>query len=443
MGIDQEFDKELISAYFDDALSGSELQLAEELLATNRSAASYLSSLQEMRAALQANPVRAPRRFADLVLSQAMAIGQSEALPANHPIALALSRQKIATPDTAGDVHWNDTVHSATSTVVSGNETLRVNDLPSDVSDKKSSRSWQRFAAIAAASAAAILFGFIGIRNWVNRPDSNSEMKMNSLANLDKIQVDDKTNLDPANSGNGSDVAVSPFDNRSPIEDPKIDDTQMADAKSARDDSTSVPVNVQPEVKLSYLMILDVVVSEEAWKAGRFDSLLSEVGIPLASPITADAGIAQALEDTRVIVGETEADPQGARASIVFLHSTATRFDRLLNSIYNEKENFPDVQADLSMDPKGLLLLKLLQTQTAQAQSGKSDSAHIVSASSISSGSVSGANVAPQFNSNKARSSKPASSVRRPSPVASSVLKMGNNPFIEVLVILRQASAAQ
>ena len=89
-----QFDCELISAYLDDALSGSERHQAEQMLASDDQAARYLEQLRATRECLRSVASHGlTSSFAARVISQARDVAERQGLAADHHVLREAARE--------------------------------------------------------------------------------------------------------------------------------------------------------------------------------------------------------------------------------------------------------------------------------------------------------------------------------------------------------------
>jgi hypothetical protein len=193
-----------------------------------------------------------------------------------------------------------------------------------------------------------------------------------------------------------------------------------------------------------YLMIIDAVVSADGWKNGRFEALLGELEIPIATSLVADEELFKALEETRVVVGSADADASGEqpRAALVFLRASGTTLERLHIAMNRDPANFPQVVTDLSidaLDPQSAVLHKLLRGQQQDGVAYSGPSARVLS---VLVNARRDDDLVPNFVPAAPRVAPRAGGAPAEAVAGLKSLDQGDdNPLSEVLVILREPSS--
>lgn len=198
--------------------------------------------------------------------------------------------------------------------------------------------------------------------------------------------------------------------------------------------------SLQPQINLHMLLVLDVMVSSEAWDANRFTKALDEVGVPIASPILVGPEISALLMDSRVFKGDeansvVDKDSGTPRAALVYLQAKGSVVDRLVHKLSAEKQNFPEVRIDIAIDPSDSLLAKILSSQKNQPVEGPSARVLVTAEEARSARELT-----PNFSPGPRRKGFAPSATRLPeseSTASNSVLGE-MNPASEVLIVLRK-----
>lgn len=370
MGNPTEFDRELLSAYLDDALEGPERARAEEVLATHPGAVRYLDQLRSTRECLKSVPRSQLRSsLAARVLEQARAQALAEGLPGDHHVLRASPDAPSATSD-------------APYVVPSGG----------DGSSKRSRRVSHRIAWAVMAVAAAVIAGLAVLPLVpLNQPQNAvaqhepGEKVSGEVASGQPASANDEERSPfdsvAANDGSAPEAVGKLPPGREPAETP----SEVAHVSSDR--RRQAPA-------LDFIMIIDAVVSTDAWESDRFEALLEKFGIPVASPIVADQDLIKVLEETRVVVGSAAevSSGQQPRAALIYLRADATTLDRLYQAMHQDRQSFPEVVTDVSIDPNSALHTVLRRQSSTEDQRGPA--AQVLSAGAAANTTQ---EVAPQF----------------------------------------------
>jgi hypothetical protein len=180
-------------------------------------------------------------------------------------------------------------------------------------------------------------------------------------------------------------------------------------------------------------------MSPEAWKDGYFDTLLQRIGVPMASPIAADAELTKLLDDSLVSVGSAdsaEAADQG-KAALIFIRAKGQGIDRLLVALSSDRQHFPKVSYNLAIDSERLLLRQLLRKQVA-AQAGEELGARIVRGPQESLVST---RLVPNFVPREPLKASAEGDLGGLSLRALDSLGQASDPVTDVLIILRELPA--
>lgn len=447
MGNPNEFDRELLSARLDDALTGAELSRADQLLATNPGAAQYFARLRSTRERLKSVPSSKLRSsLAARVLEQARAQALAEGLPSDHHVLRAAEHNDSLVAKSVSAVladRPSDSIDLSDLSDRTVADQVRVIPSTHIASSARTHWSSRRVAWAALAAAAAVIAGVAIVPRLtsVNQPQDTVAELAPQAAEAAPHTANEPSPIDSiAASDAGSVPYAATAENSLPTLDSQRPERRQGEVAhvmrgSGAEDALKSDL-AAPSRALDFMMIIDAVVSTEGWESGRFEQLLEELGIPIASPIVADQNLIQVLEETRVVVGSADADrtAQQPRAALVYVRAGGATLDRLFQAMHQDGPNFPQVVTDVSID-QGSRLHKLLRGQsTGRQQQGPT--ARVLSAA-IDVGSPE--DVVPQF--------VPAQRSRMTSSGKSSTASAGNLPGLnvggdasmsEAIVILRE-----
>ncbi|MCC6512350.1 MAG: zf-HC2 domain-containing protein [Pirellulaceae bacterium] len=403
MGSLNEFDRELLSAYLDDALERAERLQVENLLRDSQPAVEYLQALRSNRLDLH-NLAKLPPSSASLKkanfaqrvieLAQAAAVEQSGSLQSAAPVA-------------------------ATKVLTNSTEPAQP---------AKSMQLWA-WSALTALAASAIWFvvipmgGTSNVQPLANLPVDEPVIAQPDTAQQtnDLAQANEPAKAASPGTSNSADMPVGP-------NGPRPEGTIVANRQQKPEDLHGQAV----EASFNVLFMGDVVMTSQGWDAGRFDGLLTDLGIAMASPIVAQPELVKAMIDSQMIVGQSQTDTQASDVAIVFIQSEAGLLEKLMVAIENDTANFRDFSYSLSMGQKELT--DALQRVPAGASLSKRGAARLIVLESRDSTLQS---ILPKFSAVKRSADTERVSTSLTGQSRSSVGMLGQMPA-EMLVILRK-----
>lgn len=388
MGYGNPIVHELLSAFLDNELDAAQIQEVEQLLASDKQLAEYLVQIRANREALLA------------------------------------SRSSVAKVDFVSRVLASIQTQSPTTLEVVPSE-LRP-ELRHPEPKPKLRFVWAALAGLAALVVLSILIpqpkepqGLVS--QQPNEADGSHERSPFDLARNEDLL--DSTL--PAESGvaskSGSPVPVIGSESR----------TQAMD---------ELRQSMQPKFNIHMLMVLDVMVANEAWKSNQFSKVLDEIGVPIVSPIVVGPEISALLEDNRVFrsdeaSGVLDRDSGTARAALVYIQANGVIVDRLINKMSANKRDFPEVRIDLAFDPADQLLAKILGSQKNQPVDGPSARILVTAQDALLESQM-----PPQFSPGPRRKRFAPSATRIPeADNSNSNAILGEmNPAADILIVLRK-----
>lgn len=467
-GNNSESNYELLSAYLDDALDGSERRQAEHLLATDDLSARYLEQLRANRECLRS--LASPSLGSSVtqrVLTQARAAALAAGLPSDHHVLRGASPDReqsnrqasplegILIPSSLEQERQASSAHAA-STPTSPAHTWTA----SDWMPRSNRLLWSALATVAAAIiCVAVVPNF-----WTDpapQPGLSqaipgfSEPGRDTLAGPLTVPAEEALASGPSSESPGE-PERSPFELRDSIAASGGDGLRSGERTplSARNavpggvarvmDGSGAGDALRNDLEASnatidYLLTVDSVMSPEAWKDGYFDTLLQRIGVPMASPIAADAELTKLLDDSLVSVGSAdsaEAADQG-KAALIFIRAKGQGIDRLLVALSSDRQHFPKVSYNLAIDSERLLLRQLLRKQVA-AQAGEELGARIVRGPQESLVST---RLVPNFVPREPLKASAEGDLGGLSLRALDSLGQASDPVTDVLIILRELPA--
>ncbi len=339
MDINNQFDKEMLSAYLDDALTATELGQVERWLAEDPHAADYLERLRSNRNTLKAlaslPTVGLRPTFAERVVAQAVT-------------AKAASLQELAAEaetqlPQAGRVH-----------------------LPASQPTTKS-RPWWAWATIATTAAAISWFAFAP--KWETAKPLTLIPSAGADANGGPSAGDVASNSPGVPTG--QDPAIG---NQLPVVRP--DEMTTPGGKSV-DNARSTPDQRHEREDMATLELMfigEVLMSESAWNAGKFDQLIEGYGIRYEKELVASQALIEGLIESKVIAGG-DADPDKKQdAALVFIDCPAVAMSKLLVALENDGQDFLGFNYNIAMSGASLglpgdydKLISALQSQTTSS----------------------------------------------------------------------------
>lgn len=199
------------------------------------------------------------------------------------------------------------------------------------------------------------------------------------------------------------------------------------------------PVDVIP---LHLLFIGDVVMTESAWDAGKFDALLESYGIRFEKEIVASKQMLEGLIDSQTIVGP-DADPQSQQeAALIYIDCPAVALSKLIVKLESDGKDFLGFNFNMAMSggvpgvPNSYDKLMKSLAQQAGTSPGRGTARLIVPKPSDALGKI-----LPQFEAVKKKTSQPML-MEAAALVEAGIQSQGNlsveNQTGQLLLILRK-----
>jgi hypothetical protein len=190
---------------------------------------------------------------------------------------------------------------------------------------------------------------------------------------------------------------------------------------------------------IDMLMIVDTVLSEQAWREDRFSDILKRAGIANVKPIVVDKDVQGALEETRMTASApADSASDVPSAAMVFLRARGKTIDSVIREMFADRADFRQTTFDLAMDKPFNLLHKSLRKLASQSSSGDQPTACVLTSTKHGLGDSSA--LAPEFVAGHRRGKAAAANAALLDP-GSAALSQQMNPMVELLVVLRQESA--
>ncbi len=122
------------------------------------------------------------------------------------------------------------------------------------------------------------------------------------------------------------------------------------------------------------MFIGEVLMSESAWNAGKFDQLIEGYGIRYEKELVASQALIEGLIESKVIAGG-DADPDKKQdAALVFIDCPAVAMSKLLVALENDGQDFLGFSYNIAMSGASLglpgdydKLISALQSQTTSS----------------------------------------------------------------------------
>lgn len=428
MGKKSKLDRELLSAFLDDALSDSERQQVQSLLVSDAVAARYLDEMRATRECLKTLATDSLQSsIAARVISRAQTIALSEGLPANHPVMLSMgSSANVSDAITAGQSGHlipSERVNTRSGSAIIVRDRIATN---------ANRLMWSGLAVLAASILCAALLPFF----------------RNSAPENLISQVAPELSIDNGSSVAAPDVEVSPFESTlaaSPVPSPDVSPRSPAerppsgvlDTMNGSDAADSLKLDLEIAAPaFDFLLMCEAVLTQEGWKAGRFDALLDELGVSIAGTILVEPEMMTVLEESKVI-GVNTGEPASKRSgtALVFVQGNVGVLDQLIVAMESDRISFSEFSYNLAIDEKKVLLAKLLRKQAGRRNSPQASARFLVT----SERPTASGQILPPFSSPKRE--------KADYPVDKALLKqssagmqLGGDGNGEMLIVLREAS---
>ncbi|MCR9293174.1 MAG: hypothetical protein NXI32_10675 [bacterium] len=322
---------ELLSGYLDNQLSSEESRQVEQELEREESVRTRLTELRQTSRLLKehfASESQLQPRLSKGFSSRVMAI--SEAAKAARAEA-----EQAANANSATEPDREQIIPAAASTV----------------------RSWSRpvFALVALAASILLLLSLSGLLSdslKTDRPSGSELATQPPQGSSPDLQEAEGAN--PFDSASG--LAQTPKD-QTEVQ------TQPEDASAA--DQQPVEYVSQLGFGMTYLLVVDVEMTQTAAQQNVLQRILAQAGIAENSPILGDERVEEAIAESRMTV--TEANGQAAQnAEIYFLRASIDDLGAALDQIYADQMNFPRVALDLAFDGPDTRLMRTIARSTGK-----------------------------------------------------------------------------
>ncbi len=309
MPIEGEKLDDLLSGYLDDQLNGEELQQVRTELDREESARVRLDEIQQTNQILRQHfravsdsPAKLPAGFTSRILE----------------IAEAAKSAK----DEAGVVP----------------ETIEKSDSTERKLEPLGSSTWQRSVLKIAAMAAAIL-AIVSLPFFFGGPEKDPASSNQEMASKE----------DPEASS--AEVPSGEF----------IPDTRLAD-ESASAEEQPVQYVSQLGFGLTYLLVVDVEITQAAAGQQVLQRILAQAGIVENPPIRGNEEVEAAIAESRMTVNENST-AEGT-ATIYLLRAAIEDLGAALDQIYADQVSFPRVSLDLAFDTPNTRLMQKVARST-------------------------------------------------------------------------------
>lgn len=364
MGNQNQFDRELLSAYLDDMLAGNELSAVESLLKSDESARQYLSALRAQSSSLSAMPMsRLPSGFANRVLAAARTEAASQGLPPDHFVVQSIGTTKS---EIASD-KWliRNRRHFEWLTSLAAGVMICV--------ASSSYFAWFDRALNGTAGLDKIAFQVPVQRNHTDR-DSELGPGVDSPGVESRLADGQRMNAEP--NAPITNNPLSPFDDISRNGNPLASQPAPQPNPTFGDPSGGQVVKTAP-VGLKFLMVVDLTVTQDALRNKRFDSILQASGIEIVAPIIADAKLDKALADSKMVVKQNDApasdkpDGEGSQAAFVFVQANLDGLDKAIMAMFDDLASFPEVSLNIAMESNDQNLLEQLERHSSNVKANR------------------------------------------------------------------------
>ncbi len=155
----------------------------------------------------------------------------------------------------------------------------------------------------------------------------------------------------PVDGSDGQPVVASNEDDQPVVEE----------SGQAPEVSTDVQYVSEVHARILFAYIIEVSPTRVAYDAGLVDQILLQAGITPVAPIVANADIETALDQSKMIVNDSDAN-----SAIYFIHSEASAIDSALKVILRDEVNFPGVSHNIAMDNPHTRLLSTIAASTGK-----------------------------------------------------------------------------
>lgn len=312
---------ELLNAYVDDAVSDSEREQAEGMLAEDNAAQARVDSLHEVQGKLRTH-------FAVSKLSKTHA---SHGPGPSHPRGLGSDFAERVIAAAQEEVRRQ----GASDHFVLGNKPEgKVEAVEHQQVNAPASGTYIWVVALGVAAALLLIFSLPAL-----------------LAPSDSNLAEDEDKVDPTP---GTQLAQDPDTQETLPQNPfRGHDTEQLDP-AAKTDIVYVSEMEFPAIFL--VMLVDIEVSDHAHKNDLLSRVFKQSGIDLDEPIKGDAKVKKAISEARMLVNKDEGDWEDA--SILFVRAPAADLSRALDAISVNKEDFPRIGFGLGYDTAQKQLLK-------------------------------------------------------------------------------------
>ena len=350
--------RELISAYLDGALSGSERLQAEQLFASDASAARYLDQLRATQECLRSlAPSSMRSSIAEQVVGRARALAAAEGLPSDHHVLRGARSTHTVTPVLI------PSSLAAASSVEGASQPMAGGDRGwADWIPRSNRLLWSSLV-----TAAAAILGMVALPNLFD-PMPHAEPLISQVLPSGSVSPESlPLPNDIDGIGPGADRDVSPFDSIATADEAmRPDSSGGGGLPVAREDKEL------SRMQFEYFMTVDAAMSREAWESSYFETLLDKAGVPQSSPITTDAELIKVLDDSLVTVSAADSGGSSAnrKAALLFVRANGPNVDNLLVAMSQDRAHFLSVSYNLSVNDNRKLLGRLLRKQSMSQADG-------------------------------------------------------------------------
>ncbi|MCA9127792.1 MAG: zf-HC2 domain-containing protein [Planctomycetales bacterium] len=311
MPLDGDKLNELLSGYFDNALSEDERRQVEDALTASQETCQELAFLRNTRESLQAlsgSQSGLSSDFTDRVLQQLPSVAVRDRKSKSKPpkrwqLVLGLSALAASLVFIISNPGW-----------FVGQPELPMANVPEEVENSPD----------------------------LNQPDGKQPFEEPSLLNADSSLA--SNNLEPL---------AEPL--QLPPPEPSVLDPTRERTLPVRYLSQASPP--------MFALVLHVRPTQAALDDGVLERTFQGAGIPFVSPIVANADVESAVRDVSMIV---DSDPSRWHAALYFVRAEATVMDQALRSVWVDTENFPDAKFNFAIDNPEVRLLGKIASITGE-----------------------------------------------------------------------------
>lgn len=112
---------------------------------------------------------------------------------------------------------------------------------------------------------------------------------------------------------------------------------------------------------LYYVLVVDVVVADEAMRKDLVGQLLAQARLQETPPIVLDDETAEKIAESRMNVSE---DDSPDNASLYFLRASIDQLSHVLDTMYLDEANFPEIAFDIAVDNDQVRVMEAVAKST-------------------------------------------------------------------------------